>query len=289
MPIELRNMELEPPIGKQKICLVGAEKNGKSRLASTGRKPILFHDFDNRSEALQGIPGVFVISYIDPQWPMQPTAAQDFLTILSKIEHNLDLSKLGFNVPEGTLLKTNVVDSITTYGKCCGNYAMYNSKDLRREIAFGEHKVFIQGGWDAWKAEMVEVENNVLRLLALPTDTIIILHETSEEAADSTSEKPKYTGRVGVYPVRYKTLLKYFNELWRVRLTQSVDSTNKLAYLPRVYPLPTYEFDCASALLVDPVENPSIADMLAKHEQRLKIKRPLPVAGMSQLPASVKI
>src|SRR5713101_1087880 len=63
-------MSEEPPVSKLKLLIVGHEKNGKSRLAATGRKPILFHDFDDRAEALNGIPGVYVIPYPDPQWPM---------------------------------------------------------------------------------------------------------------------------------------------------------------------------------------------------------------------------
>jgi hypothetical protein len=269
MPIELRNMETEPPVGKLKIALIGAEKNGKSRLAATGRKPVLFHDFDNRAEVLQGIPGVFVISYVDPQWPRQPTAAQDFLSILSKIENSLDLLELGFNVPKGTFIKTNVIDSTTTFAKCIERYSLYNTKDIRRTITFAGHEIHLKGGWDAVNVEMSEVENNILRFLALPTDTIVTLHETPEEAHDSTEKNPKYTGRIGVYPPRYRMLIKYFNEVWRVKLAQVVSPDGRLAYLPRVTPLPNYELDCASALLLDQTEEPNISEMIKKHESRL--------------------
>jgi hypothetical protein len=271
MPIELRVMDQEPPVTKVKLALVGKEKHGKSRTAATGRKPVLFHDFDNRAEALQGIPGVYVISYVDPQWPKFPEAAQKFLDVVSKLEDSLDLSKLGFKVPEGTLVRNQVVDSIQTFGKAFQNYALSGQKDIRREITFGGMKVFLPGGWDAWNAEMVPVENSILRLLAMPSDTTIILHEIAEEAGDSTAEKPRYTGKIGVYPARYQRLVKYFNEVWRVHLTSSVDPrTNKQSYLPKVYPLPTYEFDAATVLNLDAVEEPNIEAMIAKHESRVK-------------------
>ncbi len=295
MPVEFRVMESEPPVDKLKIMLVGPEQNGKSRLAATARKPVLFHDFDNKRESLVGIPGVYVITYVDPQWPKQPTACQDFLTIASKLEESLDLSKLGFKVPEGTYVKTNVIDSIDTYGKACLNYALFGSPQLRREVTFGGHKVFIPGGWDSWKVEMTEVENNVLRLLALPTDTIIIIHETSEQADDSTPENPKYTGRVGVYPARHRALIKYFPEIWRVKLTQSVTMTPngaKTGYAPRVYPFPNHEFDCGTTLLLDPIEEPNIEAMIAKHELRVKqqstktLQQP---RAEKSLPVAVKI
>src|SRR6266568_3564466 len=275
MPAEFRIMAEEPPVAKLKIALVGKEKNGKSRLASTGRPNVLIHDFDNRAEALQGRRGVYVISYVEPQWPKQPEVAQKFLDIMTKLEDSLDLADLGFKCPKGTLIGTNVIDSIQTFGKAFQNYALYGQKDIRREIVFGGMKVFLPGGWDAWNAEIAPVENSVLRILALPTDTIIILHEIAEEAADSTSEKPRFTGRIGVFPVRYQRLIKYFNELWRVKLTQSTVG-NKLVYVPKVFPLPSYEFDGASALLLDAQEEPSIVGMIAKHEARLKQNGLLP-------------
>jgi AAA domain len=295
--IEVTIMENEPATGKIKLALIGKEKNGKSWLAATGRPWVLVHDFDNRREALQGKPGVVVISYVDPQWPRQPEAAQKFLDIIGQLEASLDLGDLisfllrqgnhPSKLPDpakckGMLIRTNVVDSIQTLGKAFQNYALYGQKDIRREITFGGMKVFLPGGWDAWNAEMVPVENNILRLLALPSDTIIVLHETSEETADSTSEKPKFTGRIGVFPVRYQRLIKYFNDVWRVKLTQVTGEGNKLVYLPRVYPLPSYEFDAASSMRLDAIEEPNIHKMISKHEQRVKA---LPTATPSAVPA----
>ena len=143
MPTEFRIMSEEPPIAKLKLAIVGKEKNGKSRLASTARKPILVHDFDNRAEALQGISGVYVISYVDSGWPIQPTAAQDFLSNMSKLEESLDLNKINSKVPPGTIIKTNVIDSIVTFGSAFQRYALYNSKDIRRELTIGQVKVFL--------------------------------------------------------------------------------------------------------------------------------------------------
>lgn len=285
MPIELHNMEEEASTSKIKLALIGKEKNGKSWLAATGRKPVLVHDFDQRAEALAGKKGVYVISYKEPGKGKQPEAAQKFLDVLGKLENSLDLSELGFNVPKGTIIQTNVIDSIQTFGKSFMQYALYCQKDIRREITFGGMKVFLPGGWDAWNSEMQPVEESVLRMLALPCDTTITLHETSEETADSTSEKPRFTGRVGVFPVRYQRLIKYFNEVWRVKLTQSV-LDGKSVYLPRVYALPNYEFDAASALKIDSIEEPNIEAMIIKHESR--VKGLLPTTA-KVLPQSVKL
>src|SRR5207245_9609689 len=131
---------------------------------------------------------------------------------------------------------------------------------------------------DAWRAEMREVRKNLLSLMSLPTDTIITLQETAEETPDSTTEKKKFTGKIDVYPSRYRMLLKYFPEIWRVKLTQSVVN-NRSAITPKVFPLPTYEFDCGTTLLLDPQEEPNIEVMLAKHAQRLRTKSPSPHAA----------
>ncbi len=134
MPTEYTVMETEPPTTKTKIALVGAEQNGKSRLAATGRKPVLFHEFDRKKESLRGLPGVYVISYADPAWPLQPTAAQDFLTNISKLENSLDLSQLGFKVPPGTLVKTNVVDSVQMLGKSQGILCEWMGRNQLRNV-----------------------------------------------------------------------------------------------------------------------------------------------------------
>jgi hypothetical protein len=268
MPMEFVDMEQSTEVGKMKLAIVGYEQNGKSRLAATARKPVLFHDFDNKRESLRGLPGVFVISYTDPLWPNQPTASQDFLTNIGKLEQSLDLFDLGFKVPKGTFVKTNVIDSVQTLAKAAIRYAMHNSPGLRREITFGGHKIFIPAGWDAVNSEMGEVDNFVLRLMALPTDTIVILHETSEEADGSTPEKRIYTGRADIYPPRYRMLLKYFPEVWRVKLTQIVEN-NKVSFQPRVYPLPNAEFDSGTTMLLDSMEEPNIEKMLNKHASRV--------------------
>lgn len=299
MPIELHKMEEEKPSQKLKLAIVGHEKHGKSCLASTGRKCVLDHDFDNRPEALAGKPGVFALSYADPKWPVQPDAAQLFLDVVGQLENSLDMhdlvaflnnkgikTKYDGKIPKETLIRTNVVDSVQTFGKAFQYYAMFGSKDIRRELTFGGMKIFLPGGWDAWNSEMVSVENAILRLLALPTDTIIVLHETAEETPDSTAEKPRFTGRVGVFPVRYQRLIKYFNEVWRVKLTQVMNG-NKSQYLPRVYPLPTYDFDAATALSLDAVEEPNIEAMLRKSEAAQKQLRGS--GSQKELPSSVKL
>jgi len=292
------SLETEPPITKIKMLIVGPEKNGKSRLAATAPKPVLFHDHDNRIEALNGFKGVFGIPYSEPPWPKTPEAIQDQLDILAQLEQDLDLSKLVYrgkplfpSLQPGTILRTNVLDSTTTLGASAQRYVLHTTKDIRRDITIPNPdprrtiQIQLPGGWDAWNAEMATVENIVLRFLALPVNTILTMHETAEETPDSTSENPRYTGRVGVFPVRYRRLIKFFNEVWRVKLTAEGGR-----YVPKAYPLPSYEFDSATALLLDKVEEPNIEMLIQKHEQRLKTGYSLEAGpGQKQLPPTVKL
>lgn len=261
MPIETTSMEKASSFEKLKLMEVGPEKGGKSRLAATARKPILVHDFDQRKEALAGMPGVYVITYRDPVWPNQPTAFNDHLGILAKLESGCTLKDIDSNWP-AEKPKTNVEDSIATMAKAAMNYSLYTSKDLRREINIGGMKFFTPYSYDGWGAEMNMVESAVLRLLAMPSDTIAVLHETAEEAPDSTEEKPKFTGRLAVFPARYKILLKYFNEVWRI---------TRLGDKVTVQIMPDYMFGNAASnlkLMPQDVDQPNIEYLIQKSLSR---------------------
>jgi hypothetical protein len=285
MPVDMVGVESISAFELLRLALKGPEKSGKSRLASTGRKPILFLDYDCRREAIAGIPGVYAISFRDAQYPKVPDAAPATLSVLSALEQSLDLSKLVIKMPDGsevrinptpppeTFVKTIVNDSMATMSKAFRGYALAQNKDLRREISIGATKIYFVNGWDSWNAETGAVEPVIMRELALGVDVILIYHEAIEEAEDSTESSPKYTGRTTVFPVRYRSLIKFMNEVWAVKLVQKpVEEDGKTVYrmVPRVYPRPTSEFTMgATALLLDPEEDPDIAAMIAKHSARV--------------------
>lgn len=284
MPVEMVNVENISAFELLRLALVGEEKSGKSRLAATSRKPVLFLDFDCRREAVAGIPGVYAISFRDAKFPKIPDAAPACLSVLTALEQSLDLSKLSIKMPDGlearinpppppeTMVKTIVCDSISTMSRAFRDYALAQNRDLRREISIGATKVYFVNGWDSWNAETGAMEPVIMRLLALGVDVILIYHEAKEQAEDSTEDSPKYTGKTTVYPVRYRSLLKFMNEVWEMKLVQKpVVEENKTVYkmLPRVYPLPTSNFQASTALMLDSEEEPNIEAMIAKHSARV--------------------
>lgn len=291
--IEAKEMSKESPTDLLRLALVGPENNGKSHLATTAPGVKLFMDYDQKRQAIAGKPNVFAVTYKDPVYPKMPEAAEEILDVISGLETSLDLAnlkdKLGKRlfpeVKEGTFVDTIVHDSMASLGQKIMSYELYNSPDLRRSIKLGP-KLEVQSpkNFDAWNAEMGGVLNIVMRSFSLPINIICIFHERAEEAADSTIEKPKYTGRVGVFPVRYKDLLiKYFTDIWRVKLTPVSG-----VYLPRVYVKPDWTFDSGTAMLVDPIEEPDISKMIQKHKTNLaKAGKVIDVTGKANVVAGV--
>jgi len=271
------NSEKEQPTDRLKTAIVGRYKVGKSWLCATARRPILFIDHDLRAEALAGKPGVFVKSFKDGAWFMQPTAFQETIDVITKLEDSLCLAPLfpEANLPADLRVATLVFDSGQSLSASAMRQGLFGSKEIRRSIVFGSYTAHIPKSFDGWQSEMKAVEDLVIRVMGLPVDFLITMHETAEEATDSTEETPKYTGRTGVYPPRLKNLLKNFNEVWRVDLAPAMpaDPKNPGLYLPRVQCRPDYKFDACTAMKLDQFEEPNIEKMIAKHLERSKYEQ----------------
>src|SRR5258707_3956483 len=273
------------------VAMIGAEKNGKSVLASTAPGVKLYFDFDDRKAAIAGRPGVYAITFRDPKWPRMPESAEEVLDIMTCLEKSLDLSQLVNKknqrifpeAKEGTIVQNIMLDSISSFARFMQNHEMYNNEALRRTIKVGPNlEIHVPKNYDAWKAEVEGVLSVIFRCFALPINVFCMFHETAEESPASTDEKPIFTGRVSIFPVRYKAILKYFNEVWRVKLT-AIPTQSGQRYYPRVYALPDYSIDAATTMLLDPVEEPDIAKMIAKHKTNLaKVSASAKVAGSSK-------
>lgn len=257
-------MENEIEAKRLRIAAIGKEKSGKSRLAATGRKPVLFLDTDQRRDSVAGIKDVFAITYADPPWPKQPEGFPEMLDTLTALERGATVGQLIEGSKDERTPATVVLDSVSTTSNLIMSYELYSNKDLRREVSIGgKMTVFFPKSFDAWNAEMKTMESLVLRLLGLPMDVICIFHEAAEEAPDSTEEHPRYTGKVTPFPARHGRLLKYFNEVWRVE---------RAGQIPTVQLAPNFFFTAATTLLVDRVEKPDISDLIRLHTEKMRQK-----------------
>jgi hypothetical protein len=261
-------MSVTDPSDQLLVALVGKEKSGKSRLAATAPKPVLFFDHDGRARSLAGRKGVYACSYVDQTGSLQPDAFSNFISHLTEFEtHGCDIGYLGIKgVEPGTVAKTIVLDSIQTMATNAMRYLKFTGgKAMARTISVGGMQISFPAGFDAWNAEMATIEDTLLRVFAMGKHTIVTLHEVAEEAPESTIEHPVFTGKVSVFPVRYQRLLRYFNEVWRVTRDISRDGTAQGA-IPNVSLVPTYNFALgATTLNVNADEFPNIEAMLQKH------------------------
>ncbi len=271
--IEAKAMEFESSTDLLHVAVIGPENNGKSVLCTTAPGVKLFLDFDQKRTAIAGRKDVYTLTFKDPQWPQMPEAAEEVLDIMTGLEKSLDLSNLLDRkgnrifpgVAAGHAVRNLIFDSMSSFGKVFMAYELYSNSDLRRELSIGSKmKIHIPKNFDAWNAEMKGIEQVIMRAFALPINIFCIFHERAEETADSTMEKPKFTGRVSLYPVRYKDLLlKYFTDIWRVKLTPM-----GAKFTPRVYVLPDVSHDSGTSMNLDAVEEPDITKMIAKHKSR---------------------
>jgi hypothetical protein len=292
MPNKLLDLSKATPFDQLLIALVGKEKSGKSRLAATAPTPILFFDFDGRISSVAGRANVYGVSYVDKTGHMQPDVFTDFITKLTLLEQNkLDLAMLGFNIEPGVVFaRTIVLDSALRMAKAAMRYILANgSKGVTRTISISGMAINSPGGFDAWNAEMSAIEDSLLRTFALGTNVIMTFHENPEEAPESTNEHPVFTGRVGIFPVRYQRLLGYFNEVWRV--TRSTPSGNSSQdSVPSVSTAPSYDFAYgASCLNIDANEVPDIQAMIAKHIARQGNMSPAPQQSSVQAKTAPKV
>jgi hypothetical protein len=245
MPIEAASMEQATAVDRIHMALVGPGKSGKSRLAATAREPVLFIDADNRRESLAGIKGVYALTIMDSlESGRQPTAYNDMLTLATHIEQGKTLKTIGeIYGAQGwpdVRPRTLVDDSLFSIARCASNYILYTNKDIRREMVVVGGKLQIRGSRDFWNFEIPAVENLIFRQLAIKDlDLIVIYHEQPEEAPNSTEDRKILTGRIDVYPGRYRNLLLNFNEVWRITREKIV---------PTVQVLPDQRFSASTTL-----------------------------------------
>ena len=242
-----------------KIAIIGPPKGGKSRLAATSpKKPIFFCDFDGRLASVSGIKDVFGKTYLDTTTPNKSTAWSALETDMGMFEYN----KLQGKPVPGTL----VFDSITYMcDRAMRKYVSDNVNNAKevKSTSVNNRIYLAPNSWGAYTNEMNLVGNMLARGIELGCDVIAIFHERAEEAATSTVDNPKFTGKISVHPPRAAVLLPLFNEFWRVM--PNYDGSEY-----RVFTKPSTDFTGATCLKIDGEESANITTMIEKHKLNME-------------------
>lgn len=246
--------------GQLKIAIIGPPHGGKSRLAATARKkPIYFWDFDDKLANVAGIPEVWGKTYKDSTNPSQSTAWNEIEKDMNFFEY-----QKGINKP---IPGTMVFDSVTYMSDRALRKVESENKNNSKvtKITKVAGKEFLApAGWDTYSQELNLIGNMIARGVELGCDVIACFHERPEEAEDSTPEKKKFTGKIGVHPPRATVLLPLFNEYWRIlpNYAGTYEVTVKA----------TSEFGGGTCLDLDAVEPPDISKMFEKHTKKQQEK-----------------
>lgn len=260
---------------KLRLLEVGMEKSGKSWCMATAPKPILVFDFDLRAGALAGKKDVFALTFSEPDSSQQPQAFCEFLDVLTKMESGADLRSFDdtWKIDKGVKPATISPDSITTLARAVNRYALYANEPIRRRITFGgKFSVDFVKSFDGWNAEMMTVEQAILRCLAMPYHFVTTLHEEEEKSEMSTPEKKQFTGKIGPFPARYQLLFKYFNEIWHFANMPDKKVPNSTIFKPYAQVKPDYRcpWVCTNLSGLEQYEDPNIEAMIAKHVASVK-------------------
>jgi len=234
-------------VDRLKLCILGEPGAGKSWLVSTGRKPILVYDFDDRSESIAGKPGLYIKTLVD--------ANQGTPTAWAELEK--DLGVLEYEKQKGTLkIKTIAIDSLTFAIKAAHNQLMKDQASLSRKLRIGTQEYFLTQGWDSVTGTQKMFEGLFNRLFELKIDVICCMHIRREKDPSSTEKNPVFTDKYTCEPQNMKMLLPKFNERWF------------LQDMFRVQTKPDSQFNATTALNIDGVEEANIEAILLKHESR---------------------
>lgn len=227
-----------------KIAILGKPKAGKSWLAATAPKPIMFYDFDFRAESLEGKEGLMV------------------KTLNSMIEIETDLSVFKANkIKKYPLPTTFVFDSVTYMHRAMEEEIFRQDKDLVRKIRVGNSTfINLRKGWDVINGVQRYIEYLIAEFSALG-NVIFVFHEKPEK--DYTESKPDqavYTDLVTTDPQYLAKSLSLFNEVYRI----TVDGNRNYSCACK----PNWDVNASTTMLLDPTEKPDIMAMIEKHKAK---------------------
>ena len=244
--------------GHYKIAIQGRPKTGKSRFAVTIPGSKMVYDFDDRAMSIQGTPNTMIKTLKDTL--TNPTAVQTIETDLSNFKYR---KIKGLPIPENYIFDTvsNFIENGIKYA-----YLKENPKDGRALRVAGALTVQIGISFDRINVTTRYLDYLLTEFAALG-NVIFVFHERDEkDKAESKPNDPKYTGLVTIEPQFASNILTFFNEVFRMQVTGSGVANTPARY--EVYCKPTNEVTASTTLLVDAVEVPDLAQMIAKSKQR---------------------
>jgi len=247
-----------PLDGRFKIAIHGRPKTGKSKFAVTIPGTKIVYDFDDRAVSIAGTPDCLVKTLKDTQ--SNPTACAQIETDLSNFKYR----KLqGKPIPENYIFDTvsNFIENGIKYA-----YLKENPKDGRALTLAGSLRVQIGISFDRINVTTRYLDYLLTEFSQLG-NVIFVFHERDEkDKAESKKDDPKYTGLVTIEPQFAANILTFFNEVFRMQVTGSGVANQPARY--EVYTKPTNEVTASTTLLVDAVEVPNLAEMIAKSRAR---------------------
>jgi hypothetical protein len=237
-------------LDRLKLIVLSEPGGGKSWLVCTGRKPILVYDFDDRSESINGKPGVYIKTITDRD-QKQPEAWM-------KLEQ--DVGSLEYAKSKGELrIKTVGLDSLTFLIKAAHNQLMKDNQKLCRAIKVNGKEYLITQEFDAITTTQKMIEGILNRLFELKIDVICTAHIRREKSAEYTVKNPVFTDKYTIDPQNMKYILPMFNERWFLK--------DQFKVLVK----PDYEFNAVSALrLKEDIQEPNIEEILRKHAENMQ-------------------
>jgi len=237
-----------------KIAIMGKPKSGKSWFAATAPGPVLYFDFDDRSESLEGKSNLFV---------MTKPSMLDVETVLSTLKANKEKQKKD---PRVTLPATVVFDSVTYLNRSMEEEIFRQAPTLCRTIRVGNStSMKLRNSWDVINAIQRYCEYLIAELIGLGVNFIFVFHEKDEkDKAESTPQDPKYTGLVTVDPQYLQNILSLFNEVYRISVDASRPNQTKYIVTCR----PNNDVMASTTLMLDATEEPNIMKMIEKHKAK---------------------
>ena len=225
-----------------------------------------------------------------------PMAINEEMDILNRLEVSPLLRNIHANFADqgDRCIDTLVFDSVQSMADNARRYVMFNAPDVAKSFQMGNKTYRVAKTFHAWGGEMEMVTGAILKARAIlhcktclesatyrkdpsgrghlthsdekktynhepvarAMNVIAILHECMEEDERSTEENPIYTGKIDVYPRRYRSLLIYFNEVWRLK--------RENGRIPTIQCDPDGKFiQAATALGIDKITIPDIGQVLS--------------------------